>query len=141
MISIRDIAWFAGLYEGEGSVLVESTRLAPRLRIDMTDRDVLERAAVMTGGRIHGYESKTRQELHPQWKPAYSLVVNGPAAIGWLMTIYSLLGMRRRAQIRKAVNYWRARKRQPGGWTAHHARYGCNCQARSTGSCQKKRAP
>lgn len=56
-----DIAWLGGLLEGEGSFLTwkekrEGTRTRPnvvRIQMGSTDRDVLERAAAVTGlGRV-----------------------------------------------------------------------------------------
>jgi hypothetical protein len=44
-------AWFAGLVEGEGCFDVSGIR-SYRLRIGMTDRDVIERASALAGGNV-----------------------------------------------------------------------------------------
>jgi hypothetical protein len=138
-LSIKDIAWFAGLYEGEGMVNIESKKLCPRLHVEMTDRDVIERAARITGGYAYCCKYARRNEKRPEGKPlkpVFRLVIDAQRSIGWMMMIYSFLGERRRERIDAAIRYWRGREKQPGGWTAHRARYGCKCQ-QNTGSCQK----
>jgi hypothetical protein len=35
--------------------------------------------------------------------------VRGVDAIGWMMTLYSLMGQRRKAKIRECIAYWKTR--------------------------------
>jgi hypothetical protein len=51
-----DIAWAAGLFEGEGSIYIASIRKYryPRLQVTSTDRDVLEKfISIVKYGRIY----------------------------------------------------------------------------------------
>lgn len=48
MSSIRietDVAWAAGLFEGEGTITLNGKQLSPRLKLSMTDFDVVRRFA------------------------------------------------------------------------------------------------
>ena len=110
MIDARDIRWLAGLLEGEGcfstSTSPRNERQFPCLQVSAvsTDRDVLERAKNILGGktkvkvRTHGYGKKVQ----------YTVRVNGTLAASWMMTLYSLMGERRRARILELLNIWKA---------------------------------
>lgn len=106
-ISVRDIAWLAGLWEGEGTFGFYNTSQwgAIQLKLAMTDKDVVERAAYLMRGKCAGpYISKT----NPRWKPVWHVVFYGHKAAGWMMTLYSLLGERRKKQIEHALEQWKA---------------------------------
>jgi hypothetical protein len=67
-----DIAWAAGLFEGEGCICISSrkdrnTKLAS-LQMNLTDFDVLERFSnIATGGLIHDVASRADHHKQ-QWK-------------------------------------------------------------------------
>lgn len=71
-----------------------------------TDRDVIDRIALLLGGGVYG--PVKRGLLQQGYKPMYCAQVKGPAAAGWMMTIYCFLGVRRRAQVERALSQWRA---------------------------------
>lgn len=98
----RDIAWLAGILEGEGHF----GYMAYTARVDlwMSDRDVIERAATLLGKKVARRNTMGRK----QWKPLYGFTVCGALAIGLMFTIYTLLGSRRRQQIAGALAKWRA---------------------------------
>jgi hypothetical protein len=98
-----DIAWLTGLLEGEGSFLMSERSIA--ITVSMTDRDVIDRAATLLGGRV--YKRSESRAPRPR-KPAWRAQVKGPRATGWMMTAYSFLGARRREQVRHAIAAWRA---------------------------------
>lgn len=102
----EDIAYFAGLFEGEGTVRVDGfywvkgqrrIRRTPqvKIRIGMTDIEPLERVQQTIGGRINGpYQDKGHQ-----WKPYYLLDIDSPKLMRELVpAIWPLLSPRRRAQ-------------------------------------------
>lgn len=95
-----DIAWLAGLIEGEGNISINGRAFT--IRMKMTDRDVIYRAADLLGGPI--YEGKRPQ---PHWKPTWVTQVKGAPAAGWAMTLYPWLGQRRRQQVREGLAEWR----------------------------------
>jgi hypothetical protein len=102
-MSFRDeIAWLAGLWEGEGCFLAMK-RNTIAMKIGMTDRDVIERAAAIVGGPSIG-ERKT-----PGHKTLYWFVLCGHTAASWMMILYQFMGARRRAKIRECLANWRPR--------------------------------
>lgn len=100
-----DLHWLAGLIEGEGCYR-RYGKAALQITIGMTDRDVVERAARLMGGHV------VRCEKRPPRKAIYRVAITGPAAAAWMMTLYSLMGQRRRARIREALTVWRCATRR-----------------------------
>lgn len=98
-ISPLDVAWLAGLVEGEGNIGVNGRSFT--IRIKMTDHDVIVRAAELRGGKI--YSSKIAKGRKPIWLTQ----VKSTGAVSWAMTLYSWLGMRRRQQVRDGLAHWR----------------------------------
>ena len=96
-----DIAWLAGLLEGEGNISINGRSLTVRLK--MTDQDVVTRAAAILGGRVYS-DPKIRRW---QKKPTWTTQVKGTLAAGWAMTLYPWFGQRRREQVRQAIAHWR----------------------------------
>jgi hypothetical protein len=98
-VSPIDIAWLAGLVEGEGNIGINGRSLT--IRIKMTDRDVIERAATLLEGKL--YPVAPRGGRQAIWLTQ----VKGATAAGWAMTLYPWLGVRRRQQVRDALTHWR----------------------------------
>lgn len=104
------IAWFAGLFEGEGHVgasVRDSGYVHLRARISMTDEDVIRGVASKIGGRVRGPYKDHRSNR----KPSYVWAAEAERAYAVLVAIYSLLGDRRQAAIREAVSTWSATPR------------------------------
>jgi len=95
-----DLYWLAGIVEGEGYIGIATSK-SPVLQIYMTDRDVLERVASLTGRRVLG----PYQRVKPQ-RAMFKVGVYGNRAASWLMTLYPLLGVRRRQAIRDTLAVW-----------------------------------
>lgn len=116
--TIREIAWAAGVLEGEGyfSSIVQSNspRREPRVGLHMCDLDVVEQVA-----KIFGYSRPFRKDPAPRsHKTVYRVEWVGSRAIGIMMTVYQFMGQRRRQRIREVIRAWRAylpRKH----WLAH----------------------
>lgn len=112
MVRSVDIAWAAGLFEGEGTIGFNLGRYGTRVRIvpciQMTDRDVIEKLKlVLKVGTVHGpYLSKNAPKHHI---PCFRWQIGRQSdAIGFLMTILPLLGERRRQRAEDAIAAWRA---------------------------------
>jgi hypothetical protein len=101
-MQLSDICWLAGLLEGEGCFLSTANK-TPGIQLLMTDRDVVERAAALLGGRVGPPEIRGGNR-----KPRYSTRIYGNLAASWMMTLYAQLGTRRRAAVRKALTKWRS---------------------------------
>jgi hypothetical protein len=106
VLSLRDIGWVAGLFEGEGSILAPSQAAdSMRLTIAMTDLDVLWRYAVLVGATsLHGPYQWQSSVGH---KGMYRVTIYGSRAAALGMTIYPLLGERRQAKMKQALLEWR----------------------------------
>lgn len=103
MGQMRDILWIAGLLEGEGCFTW--SQHAAHIRLAMTDEDVVARAARILGttslrSRPPGARGKRR---------VYLTQLCGRRAIGWMLTLYPLLALRRRERIRTVLAEWRSR--------------------------------
>ena len=95
-----DIAWLAGLFEGEGTVSINGRSLT--VRIGMTDDDVIARAAEIMQAKIY---VRRRDQTH--YQPMWTAQAKGSVAAGVIMTLYPWLGIRRREQARTALAAWR----------------------------------
>lgn len=63
-----DVAWLAGLFEGEGCLSRHSHRKCWVMRIKMTDRDVVERVHGLLGGKLMYLDtSKIKAHYKPSW--------------------------------------------------------------------------
>jgi len=72
------------------------------IAIRMTDEDVIAKAAKLLGRKYNHYKQKD-----PRLKDTYDIKMGGKYAIGLALTLFPLLGKRRRARIQSMVKYWR----------------------------------
>lgn len=87
-----DTLWLAGLLEGEGSFDAHRGRY-PRIRLAMTDRDVVGRAASLM-------DSKIRLALHPAPAQAtWHAEISGARAASIMREILPYMGTRRSGKI------------------------------------------
>lgn len=99
MTKTRDIYWLAGLLEGEGCF--SSTKGYPSIMVKMVDRDVVERAHKILRPvefRIDGNEVKGYGPYDDVRQRQYVAKIVGRRAVGWMMTLYPLMGRRRQAR-------------------------------------------
>jgi|HubBroStandDraft_6_1064221.scaffolds.fasta_scaffold00134_6 hypothetical protein len=103
MLEMNELCWLAGLLEGEGCFHAQpqGRKRTPNLLIQvaMTDRDVVEHVAKLFGCNLRT-PCKPRAHQH---KTVYSVGVCGIKALGWMMTLYPLMGARRQAKIREII--------------------------------------
>jgi len=95
MASELEIAWAAGIIEGEGCVTLHSEH--PYLTVDMTDRDVIEKLVIIfpTATFRGPYFHKSK----PQHKPRFRFDAFGTKALPILREIYPYMLSRRKARI------------------------------------------
>lgn len=111
MISTKDIAWLAGILEGEGYFELSKSGYGKyldryqilRIGVTMSDQDVIIRAK-----NILGAPSVQGPYLRKHFKPLYRTQVSGPLAIQWMMTLYVFMGARRREKIREIIKSWKS---------------------------------
>lgn len=107
MISVRDIAWLAGLWEGEGAFMVDG-RHAARMSLQMTDEDVVRRAAELMRATVQGpIATKRKRSDGSDHKLRWRINLTVQRSAEWMMTLYPLMGERRRLQIEKCLARWR----------------------------------
>lgn len=101
-VSETEIAWLAGLLEGEGSFGMITSHVAgkayryPKIVVNMTDRDVIARVAANFGNSVY---VMPRPKNRPTHKQQWRAQVSGSAAAEWMRRLYPWLGSRRRARI------------------------------------------
>jgi hypothetical protein len=105
-LTARDIYWLAGIWEGEGCFGLHGGRhhKTPMAyaTLRMTDRDIIERV-----GRLIG--KRTIQVTVPDGhKVQYAVSVWSRKAVGLMMTLYALMGERRRKKMREILLQWRS---------------------------------
>lgn len=86
-------AWAAGILEGEGCFDYNRLPKYPRVRVEMTDIDVIEKMQDVLGvGRI------SYTDRHG-WKPTAILTISGKDAIPVMRAVLPHMGVRRKAKI------------------------------------------
>jgi hypothetical protein len=97
-----ELAWLAGLLEGEGSFLKgpPSAPNQPRIVIDMTDYDVVLKVSKLF--RVT-YICESKDKRNPLWKADYRTLVRGTNAIALMKKLRPFMGIRRREQIDAAI--------------------------------------
>lgn len=93
-----DIAWAAGIFEGEGwSSSTAGGRPTTHAAVGQKERWFLDRLRALFGGSVYLSARIGRNANTHQWH------IHGPRARGFLMTIYKFLSPRRQAQLRKVL--------------------------------------
>jgi hypothetical protein len=97
-----DIAWAAGIYEGEGCVSRHVTAYnSHHVRIRMTDEDIIDRLVeIFPFAHKYKYQAKGK----PTYKLAYDFCISGAERVqAFLAMIWPWLGERRRRDARAAI--------------------------------------
>lgn len=106
-----DLAWLAGLLEGEGCFLVRNGRGGPLVQLNMVDGDIVARAAEIMGGRSRPWHAERWGVKKTQ--TAWRVRIEGSKALGLMDELYPLLGIRRRARIDACRVAWPKKTAQP----------------------------
>lgn len=128
-----EIAWAAGLFEGEGTVYAKRTRSGRQwhaaLFVTSTDRDVVEKFAHLVGASI--YERPTESAGHYGKLPVFTARINQSERSLEIADLFApWLGERRLDQIAEAKR--RVLSSLPDGrkdgtaWETRRSRYGPN---------------
>lgn len=97
-----DRAWLAGLLEGEGSFMKgpPSSPNQPIVSCHMTDKDVIDKVALLMGNKSVKFVKK-KAEHH---KDSWSVRVVGRPAVRLMEELLPLMGERRAGQIQEALD-------------------------------------
>ena len=93
--TLHDIAWAAGIYEGEGSV-ARLRKNGIQVQVGQKESWLCDRLRDRFGGSV------LKREMNDQ--PFFTWAVSGARARGFLLTIYTLMSPRRQDQIVEAVS-------------------------------------
>lgn len=102
LAKLTDIAWAAGLIEGEGCFTLHSDMKRPYFLLDMTDKDVLERfQEVFPNTNLRGpYKHKNKEHHKPRWRvDAY-----GDACVYIMQSVYPYMFTRRKEKIDELIS-------------------------------------
>jgi hypothetical protein len=99
-VSTHEVHWLAGLLEREGSFMAgpPSNPRMPVISVHMTDEDVVARL-----GRIFARKVYVVRPRNPRWRTTYQIRVQGGNAVRWMTLLRPLMGVRRQAQIDRAL--------------------------------------
>lgn len=90
--SREDVVWLAGLLEGEGTFDLHRGKY-PRVRVGMTDRDVVGRAATLLGANV-------RLSMKPMpYQATWHAEVSGEKAVEVMLAVLPFMGARRSGKI------------------------------------------
>ena len=90
----------AGLFEGQGHLSFSGG--IPSLVMASSDLDVVSRVAATLGSTLRGPQRRNGDR-----KDVWITSIQGPKAVGWMMTLYSVFGTRSRTRVREVLNRWR----------------------------------
>lgn len=99
-----DIAWAAGIFEGEGSCRFDQASKSVTATISQNGIWLPQRFVDLFGGSITERKERTRfrySDRHFDWNSS------GSRARSFLMTIYQFLSPRRKLQARMALEQWK----------------------------------
>ena len=104
-----EVAWLAGLLEGEGCFTTRGNKttrwangdpkLYPRIVVAMTDRDVVARAAELMGS----YEPKIGRRKPPQQDMWWTELGKGAEVLDIMEQVLPLMGERRSKRIKELM--------------------------------------
>ena len=100
-LSDRDLHWLVGILEGEGCFDLHRNRY-PRIRVAMTDRDIVGRVASLFGSSI-------RLSLRRFNQPTWHAEIQGERAAEIMEAILPHMGARRSQKIAQILAKWRMR--------------------------------
>lgn len=128
-LSDFELAWLVGLLEGEGTFSISTSRPKPnggyyrypRVRVTMTDQDVVEHVAKLFGGtKVHFTHPPSAQAAGhaPQW----ATELQGKKAVILMERVLPYMGNRRQARIRELLDpdYFRGLHESIQGYTDRH---------------------
>lgn len=103
---LLDIAWVAGVLEGEGCFKMQTSggyKGSICIATQMSDKDTIQKLSAIMGGTLWGPHGPYGVSKLQTWQTA----VFGSKAAAWMMTIFPFMGIRRQAKIRELLAIWR----------------------------------
>ena len=102
-----ECAWLAGILEGEGAFFLQTTSCQyPQISLGMTDRDIIERVAVIFKRTVSQQQSKQLCKNGESHKRLYKVRVGGADAVAIMRQIRPWLGARRGAKVDELIAWY-----------------------------------
>lgn len=104
------LAWLAGILEGEGSFLVHRNVVNgkayryPKIIVGMTDLDIIQRVAAMFQSKVNVL-AKTPNRLQ-----VFRAMTTGNPAAEWMRALHPMMGVRRQGRIQEILEEWDSRE-------------------------------
>jgi hypothetical protein len=95
--TLLELAWAAGIYEGEGSIDFNGRSL--RVTVTQKDRWILDRLQLLFGGSV----SVDRRIYAGRLNEVHRWAIRGARGMGFILTVFSWLSPRRRQQARTCI--------------------------------------
>lgn len=130
ILSVNDIYWLAGLFDGEASFYWSPSSRSCQIQLAMTDEDIIQKVCKLLNHPKY-YLKKKQKEHHKQ---CYSIHMCGKEAIGLMMTLYTLMSKRRQATFEYIISEW---KKVPNRYNSGMTRRTKALQARPLTDKQK----
>jgi len=82
-VSKEDLAYIAGLFDGEGSIYmgVKGARCRIEFQITSSNRDVLDWVAIKIGGYVYQRHVKTKNQYILSYQPVYDLRIHNHSGV------------------------------------------------------------
>jgi hypothetical protein len=112
-ILLLDIAWLAGILEGEGCFQMRRSGGylgSVCIALQMTDLDTVQKAAALFGSKVYGPHGPYGVST----QATYQTFCFGSTAASWMMTLYSFMGYRRKAKIKELLAVWKDQRIMDG---------------------------
>lgn len=126
-VSTTDIYWVSGILEGEGCFTLRNStgacRKIPVISVPMTDKDVMDRVAKITNSKCYGPYKRPGKDM-------YRIDMVAFKAVQWMMTVYTVMGHRRKGRILEILEYWKNTPKRGH----HQSRKKCQTTGRFVGS-------
>jgi hypothetical protein len=102
MVSVNDIYWAAGLFEGEGCFSFHHDN-CPGTQVSMTDEEPIQRIKSIFGVGL----ARTATRKTKKGKTVFLFRSYGKDAIQIMMTIFSIMSPRRKEKIKEIIGHWK----------------------------------
>tara|TARA_R110002012_G_scaffold186234_1_gene352912 strand:- start:1540 stop:1887 length:348 start_codon:yes stop_codon:yes gene_type:complete len=106
--SETDIAWAAGIFEGEGCLSYTKVKDSWSFQIEMCDKDIIDKLVTIFPLNVTESKRRNRPEHHVQ--PYIARISARDVVFECVCTIYPYLGLRRREKCDEFIAWYEAKQ-------------------------------
>lgn len=121
----KDLYWLAGYLEGEGCFTIDkiSGRIYPKISLQTTDFDVIERARKLLDSK-GPWNRKSNTKICTKPKPSWAINITGKKAVKYMKILLPLMGKRRQNRIREILELYKKQIPPKLNQLKTHCKYG-----------------